>query len=188
VRRLTATLTLPLLLAGGGFLLADTTRQEQVDERAAASQRLAAVQHDAWAQERRQATAARAIAEEEAARLGLTVSWGWCARGMAATYSQHKSQACVSWFVTEYTPDQIRTIIRHEAGHANIEWACGTYWPPIVGDEPEPVADAYADMYLGGLTHYPYGYTQAHADIAAAIHAGDCGFPATLTDSTGEDA
>lgn len=133
------------------------------------------------------------VANAEAARFGVTVSWvvttaGGDTGSLTSSYlvlrgsvTDGESQT-IELSIGTADPNQpgsskvyasIRGIVRHEAAHIAASRTCGTVIPPIVGDRVENVTDAYAVLFHGGSNMH-YGYNDNDAAIATAIHEGRC--------------
>lgn len=120
------------------------------------------------------APSGRDVAESEAARLGVPMRWGGSHYG---EYHGRSGVILVGTQVQGFSHSKIRAIVRHEAAHLIIERHCGTHYVPwweTHGRAFERVTDAYADMYLGGLSWMSYGYNSNDAAIAQAVRAGQC--------------
>lgn len=114
---------------------------------------------------------ATTAAEAEAARLGVAMEWGHT-NGHWGAYWPGSGVISIGTEVATFSDSMQRAIVRHETAHLVIESRCSVYFPSTT--EFEPVADAYADIYLGGLVWMHYGYSATQADYAARVASGTC--------------
>jgi hypothetical protein len=137
----------------------------------------------------------REVAEGIAAEWGVSVRWtdaqtcGWRPGAWSPTSvtitgcvneTEQTIQLSTAGMGADFDHDRpaaqriLSDTARHEIAHVLIGRKCGTPNPPIADVRYENVTDAYSVMFVGATSAPGYGFTDADAAIAQAIHDGRC--------------